>query len=154
MSKLIILTRDKFLSDSTQIIDNITDKKIIICTYRSQYEYIKKKFKKSNVLFLKLFFFINILNVINNKFLKKSVLKFLLNTIISKYLTKIYKIINNFKILSVYIDSFYNPYTFSIKFKIIINFSKSSLFLWANNEKYTIIRNSYVYEKNIFNNFF
>ena len=72
MSKLIILTRDKFLSDSTQIIDNITDKKIIICTYRSQYEYIKKKFKKSNVLFLKLFFFINILNVIN-KFLKKCI---------------------------------------------------------------------------------
>ena len=58
MSKLIILTRDKFLSDSTQIIDNITDKKIIICTYRSQYEYIKKKFKKSNVLFFKNYFFL------------------------------------------------------------------------------------------------
>ena len=72
MSKLIILTREKILSDTTQIIDNISDKKIIICTYRSQYENVKKKYKKSNILFLKLFFFINILNIINNKFLKKS----------------------------------------------------------------------------------
>ena len=55
MSKLIILTREKFLGDTTQIIDNISDKKIIICTYRSQYEYVKK-FKKSNILLLKLFF--------------------------------------------------------------------------------------------------
>ncbi len=158
MSKLIILTREKFLSDTTQIIDNISDKKIIICTYRSQYEYVKKKFKKSNILLLKLFFFINILNIINNKFLKKSVLKFLLNTIISKYLElKFTKIINNFKILSVYIDdSFYNPYTISIKnLKLHNKISLNLLYFYEHNdEKYTIIRNSYVYKKNIFNNFF
>ena len=158
MAKLIILQREKFIKDMSQIINKMSGNLIVVCTYKQQYDFIKKNCGEVNVIFFKLNFLINYLNLFNNKFLKKSFLYFIILKIISNFLYPSFiKIIKDYKINQICSDSIYfNIFGLilkKIKKKKNIN---STLFYFFEHdyENETLKRICTHYDKNFLNNVF